>query len=331
MGLLSAIKQRNRRDDNDPRSTEAQQAAAQHDVRHARQDDAVAMVHVRQSSLQSSPPNATGDTSNALLVAPSSTERATPHLQPVTSSTLSAYGGASTTGQISFADSQSPLIATISGQPQPFSQSATTDDTSTRNEAEALKASSYAAEAQYPPKHDRWSSFGSAARHDLQDDIAKKDAQPQATVDVRSIHSHTKKRKRLWRKFTNPVATVASNFTISRQQGKDTINNVRPPLGHLDSLPAASDSSQSTNSLQKADAKVPDGNATGGVVEHTLSYGDGKGKEGVLRRVYDAWDLTAVGVANIGPLQGKAVDSILCTRSNELTDCIRRLLWRVHS
>lgn len=42
-------------------------------------------------------------------------------------------------------------------------------------------------------------------------------------------------------------------------------------------------------------------------LDQELGYNDGKGSEGVLRRVYDSWSLTSIAVANIGPVAGGSV------------------------
>lgn len=94
-----------------------------------------------------------------------------------------------------------------------------------------------------------------------------------------------KRRRRLL--FRQPIATVTS--TLARAKTPRT--NDSPPSVYT----PGSGGETPKDALFKAPSDATD---------HELGYNDGKGTEGILRRVYDTWSLTSLGVANIGPISG---------------------------
>lgn len=132
---------------------------------------------------------------------------------------------------------------------------------------------------------------------------------PRKHPSLNPVRAAPAKRRRLL--FSNPVTTISSTVATAagtartsknakkhhddRKDVKDEEAAVESIVIHAGMLPVKSDISNAS--------ALP--SPTAAPTEHVLSYGNGKGNEGVLRRVYDLWALTSLGLANIGPLQGK--------------------------
>lgn len=104
-----------------------------------------------------------------------------------------------------------------------------------------------------------------------------------------------KRRRRLL--FRQPIATVTS--TLAR--AKTSRTNDSPPSVYT----PGSGGESPKDALFKAPSDATD---------HELGYNDGKGTEGILRRVYDTWSLTSLGVANIGPISGGLRQALIFIR-----------------
>ena len=105
--------------------------------------------------------------------------------------------------------------------------------------------------------------------------------------------ANTKKR---WQ-FRAPISTVTSSILASRPKRK-----------RMDTDDAFTANSQASDSVLSKDAvaQVISAQNSGSDLDRELGHNDGKGNEGVLRRVYDTWALTSLGVANIGPVAGQS-------------------------
>ena len=123
-----------------------------------------------------------------------------------------------------------------------------------------------------------------------------------------------KRRRRLL--FRQPIATVTS--TLAR--GKTLRTNDSPPSLYT----PGSGGETPKDALFKAPSDATD---------HELGYNDGKGTEGILRRVYDTWSLTSLGVANIGPISGglqqssglmRCADTLSCAQEPSLESILPR-------
>lgn len=98
--------------------------------------------------------------------------------------------------------------------------------------------------------------------------------------------------------FRDPISTITSTMVPGRPK--------RSASGMNEDDVASAASSAAPNamiSVQEVVSKQSE-NLNSSKVEQ-LGYGDGKGTEGVLRRVYDTWALTSLGLANIGPIAGE--------------------------
>lgn len=106
-----------------------------------------------------------------------------------------------------------------------------------------------------------------------------------AAEPVKQAEKHKRRRRLL---FRQPIATVTSSLARS----KPPQTNDSPPSVYT---PGSGGETPKDNLFK----------ASSGASDHELGYNDGKGTEGILRRVYDTWSLTSLGVANIGPISGE--------------------------
>lgn len=120
------------------------------------------------------------------------------------------------------------------------------------------------------------------------------DDKPIVATGFRNIADAPRSNKR--RLFKAPISTVTSSVLASRPRRKRT-----------DTDDAFTANSQTTGSVSSKTAVTEPGSpgSAGTEVDRQLGHNDGKGNEGVLRRVYDTWALTSLGVANIGPVAGQ--------------------------
>lgn len=112
----------------------------------------------------------------------------------------------------------------------------------------------------------------------------------------------SKSKKR--RIFKTPISTVTSSILANRPRRKRTDTD--------DALTTTTSQAAESIDGKLVGAEILTPPSSSSDIDRQLGHNDGKGNEGVLRRVYDTWALTSLGVANIGPVAGQSRTQLVC-------------------
>lgn len=181
---------------------------------------------------------------------------------------------------------------------------------------------------QHPPSSssDEAIDKKAAYRHDAVPDITLDSiplpSQPFSAAEGANITTTgaAQKGSRRRRLFGDPVSTITSSIGAGlpgkkRRKAKKEGRQQQQQLGGRTAAAAttttaattdvSNDSLSSSNGMVTVKAVSSKHSAQDSTIDQELGYNDGRGSEGVLRRVYDTWALTSLATANIGPIAGK--------------------------
>ena len=203
---------------------------------------------------------------------------------------------ATTLGYPSEADSVTPLVlarsrsqcsaavAGSSNRPEPFRLAAEIPAT--------LSSTSLATPSDLETAD---STMGSPS---FQEDIKASEHQATHVTQPTPVRGTNKRRRKMLR---DPISTITSSIMVGTRTRKKKKKK-------QDLVQAASIADSSALAVKDmADTKKASSNHSDweeSTIDQEVGYGDGKGNEGVLRRVYDTWALTSIATANIGPIAG---------------------------
>ena len=257
-------------------------------------------------------------------------------MEAFTGTTASNTTAAISVGYPSLANSQTPLVpqhaitrpslartasSSISHVSRPFTNASSTVSVSGRSTSATTTPSDFESGSIFKPS--------SSSLNESISNIETSKRQIAQSNHARTV-SAIQKERRKWLK--DPISTVTSSIIARTRPRKKREKDLDDGPAGLSSTSSGFEINERTLTVKTVTAKHSDSPIS--TIDQELGYGDGKGNEGVLRRVYDTWALTAIATANIGPIAGQSDFPFYRSRAIWLMpqpdDFIRRLFRCTH-